>query len=218
MATEEHHPRREVRRRLAREDLHGHVTANGTPYPVGAPRHIGLVAEAVLAGRAEIRAAVASLTAPPASVRSPQPLDVDGPQPEPGDQHDDRVVALPARVAPVDRFQDPGDVGRVPYRRDPGLLAGRHSTAGTASATAEAARPSSEATLRNDRTAHSFCYTVLARYPASLHGHFYAPVLRPCLLASARSCGPPLPDTASSSRPPGTDAEQDTLRYPDLAH
>jgi hypothetical protein len=35
------------------------------PYPAGAPRHIGLVAEAVLACRAEIRAAVTSLTAPP---------------------------------------------------------------------------------------------------------------------------------------------------------
>jgi hypothetical protein len=35
------------------------------PYPADAPRHIGLVAEAVLAWRAEIRAAVASLTAPP---------------------------------------------------------------------------------------------------------------------------------------------------------
>ena len=34
------------------------------PYPGGAPRHIGLVAEAVLAWRAEIRAAVAPLVAP----------------------------------------------------------------------------------------------------------------------------------------------------------
>ena len=34
------------------------------PYPAGAPRHIGLVAEAVLAWRAEIRAAVAPLVAP----------------------------------------------------------------------------------------------------------------------------------------------------------
>ena len=47
-------------------------------------------------------------------------------QPEPGDQQDDRVVALPARAAPVDRIQDPGHVARVPDRRDPGLLAGRH--------------------------------------------------------------------------------------------
>lgn len=35
------------------------------PYPAGAPERTGLVAEAVLACRAEIRAAVASLTAPP---------------------------------------------------------------------------------------------------------------------------------------------------------
>ena len=41
------------------------------PYPAGAPRHIGLVAEAVLAWRAEIRAAVAPLVAPPAPARSP---------------------------------------------------------------------------------------------------------------------------------------------------
>src|SRR5690242_14371987 len=35
------------------------------PYPDGAQRHIGLVAEAVLARRAEVRAAVAAFTAPP---------------------------------------------------------------------------------------------------------------------------------------------------------
>ncbi len=62
----------------------------------------------------------------PVEVGELQPLDVDAPQPEPGHQHDDRVIALPARAAPVHRLQDPGHVARVPYRRDPGLLAGRH--------------------------------------------------------------------------------------------
>jgi hypothetical protein len=36
-----------------------------TPYPEGAHRHLGLIAEAVLAERAAIRAAVASAMAPP---------------------------------------------------------------------------------------------------------------------------------------------------------
>lgn len=44
------------------------------PHPADAPRHIGLVAEAVLACRAEIRAAVASLTAPPGT--SPESAEV----------------------------------------------------------------------------------------------------------------------------------------------
>jgi hypothetical protein len=44
------------------------------PYPAGAPRHIGLVAEAVLACRAEIRAAVAPLVAP--SGTSPESAEV----------------------------------------------------------------------------------------------------------------------------------------------
>jgi hypothetical protein len=44
------------------------------PYPAGGPRHIGLVAEAVLACRAEIRAAVARLIAPPGT--SPESAEV----------------------------------------------------------------------------------------------------------------------------------------------
>jgi hypothetical protein len=44
------------------------------PYPADAPRHIGLVAEAVLAWRAEIRAAVAPLVAPPGT--SPESAEV----------------------------------------------------------------------------------------------------------------------------------------------
>src|SRR6478672_8956566 len=55
-----------------------------------------------------------------------QPFDVDAAQPKPGDHQDDRVVAFPARVAPVDRVQDLGHVRRVPNRRDPGVLAGFH--------------------------------------------------------------------------------------------
>ena len=62
----------------------------------------------------------------PVEVGELQPFDVDAAQPEPGDQQDDRVIPFPARVAPVDRVQDPGHVGRVPHRRDPGLPAGRH--------------------------------------------------------------------------------------------
>ena len=62
----------------------------------------------------------------PVEIGKLQPFDVDAAQPEPGDQQNDRVVALPARVAPVDRLQDPGHVGGVPHRRDPGLLAGLH--------------------------------------------------------------------------------------------
>ncbi len=53
-----------------------------------------------------------------------QPPDVDAAQPEPGDQQDDRVVPLPARVVPVDRLEDPGDLAGIPDRGDPGLLAG----------------------------------------------------------------------------------------------
>lgn len=34
-------------------------------YPAGAPRHLGLIAEAVLAERAAVRASVASVLAPP---------------------------------------------------------------------------------------------------------------------------------------------------------
>ena len=62
----------------------------------------------------------------PVEVGELEPLDVDAAQPEPGDQQDDRVVAFPARVAPVDRVQDRGHVAGVPDRRDPGLPAGRH--------------------------------------------------------------------------------------------
>jgi hypothetical protein len=39
------------------------------PYPAGAPRHLGLVAEAVLAERAAIRAAVSSAMAAPGTSR-----------------------------------------------------------------------------------------------------------------------------------------------------
>jgi hypothetical protein len=46
------------------------------PYPADAPRHIGLIAEAVLTGRAEIRAAVASAMAAPVPARSPLPCQV----------------------------------------------------------------------------------------------------------------------------------------------
>jgi hypothetical protein len=58
----------------------------------------------------------------PVEIGEPQPFDVDAAQPEPGDQQDDRVISFAARVAPVDRLQDLGHVGRVPYRRDPRLL------------------------------------------------------------------------------------------------
>jgi hypothetical protein len=44
------------------------------PYPAGAPRHLGLVAEAVLAERAAIRSAVASAMAAPGT--SPESGDV----------------------------------------------------------------------------------------------------------------------------------------------
>ena len=44
------------------------------PYPAGARRHIGLIAEAVLAERAAIRAAVASAMAPPGT--GPESADV----------------------------------------------------------------------------------------------------------------------------------------------
>lgn len=54
-------------------------------------------------------------------VRGLESFDVDAPQPEPGDQQDDRVVAFAARVSPVDRFQDLGHVGRIPDRPDPGM-------------------------------------------------------------------------------------------------
>src|SRR5918995_68311 len=57
----------------------------------------------------------------PVEVGEPQPLDVDAAQPKPGDQQDDRVIAFAARVAPVDRMKNLPHVGRVPYRRDPGL-------------------------------------------------------------------------------------------------
>ena len=50
----------------------------------------------------------------PVEVGELQPFDVHAAQPEPGDQQDDRVIAFPARVAPVDRLQDPGHVGRDP--------------------------------------------------------------------------------------------------------
>lgn len=46
------------------------------PYPADAPRHIGLIAEAVLAERAAIRAAVASGMAAPGT--SPESADVTG--------------------------------------------------------------------------------------------------------------------------------------------
>ena len=46
------------------------------PYPADAPRHIGLIAEAVLAERAAIRAAVASGMATPGT--SPESADVTG--------------------------------------------------------------------------------------------------------------------------------------------
>jgi hypothetical protein len=49
------------------------------------------------------------------------PPDVHAAQPEPGDQQNDRVVPLPARVVPVDRLRDPGYLAGIPYRRDPGL-------------------------------------------------------------------------------------------------
>ena len=57
----------------------------------------------------------------PVEVGELQPPDVNAAQPEPGDQQDDRVVPLPARVVPVDRVEDPGDLAGIPYRRDPGL-------------------------------------------------------------------------------------------------
>jgi hypothetical protein len=60
----------------------------------------------------------------PVEVGELQPPDVDAAQPQPGDQQDDRVVPLPARVVPVDRVEDPGDVAGIPHRRDPGLPAG----------------------------------------------------------------------------------------------
>ncbi len=62
----------------------------------------------------------------PVEVGELQPSDVDAAQPEPGDQHNDRVVPLPARIAPVDRVQDPGHVAGIPHRRDPDPLAGPH--------------------------------------------------------------------------------------------
>jgi hypothetical protein len=57
----------------------------------------------------------------PVEIGEPEPFDVDAAQPEPGDQQDDRVIAFAARVSAVDRLQDLGHVGRVPYRRNPGL-------------------------------------------------------------------------------------------------
>jgi len=57
----------------------------------------------------------------PVEIGELQPFDVDAAQPEPGDQHNDRVIPFAARVAPVDRSQDLGHLGPVPYRRDPGL-------------------------------------------------------------------------------------------------
>ncbi len=62
----------------------------------------------------------------PVDVGEPQPFDVDAAQPERGDQQDDRVVPFPARVAPVDRGEDPGDLAGSPHRRDPGLPARAH--------------------------------------------------------------------------------------------
>ena len=60
----------------------------------------------------------------PVEIGELQPPDVNAAQPEPGDQQDDRVVPLPARVVPVDRVHDPGYLARIPHRRDPGLPAG----------------------------------------------------------------------------------------------
>jgi len=48
----------------------------------------------------------------PVEIGELQSFDVDTAQPEPGEQQDDRVVTLPARVAPVNRLQDFGHVGR----------------------------------------------------------------------------------------------------------
>jgi hypothetical protein len=62
----------------------------------------------------------------PVEVGELQPFDLDTAQPEPGDQQNDRVVPLPARVTPVDRVQDPGHVAGIPHRRDPDLLARTH--------------------------------------------------------------------------------------------
>jgi hypothetical protein len=49
---------------------------------------------------------------------------IDAAQPEPGDQQNDRVVPLPARITPVDRLQDPGHICGIPHRRNPDLFAG----------------------------------------------------------------------------------------------
>src|SRR5204862_7079469 len=62
----------------------------------------------------------------PVDVGAIPPFDVDTASTAPGDQQNDRVVPLPARVAPVDRVQDPGHVAGIPHRWDPGLLAGTH--------------------------------------------------------------------------------------------
>ena len=59
----------------------------------------------------------------PVEIAELKTLDVDAAQPEPGDQQNDRVIPFAAWVAPVDRLQDLGHVGRVPHRRDPGLPA-----------------------------------------------------------------------------------------------
>ena len=75
---------------------------------------------------AGLRLAERQSVARPVEIGELQPFDVDAAQPKPGDQQDDRVIALPARVAPVDRVQDLGHLGWVPDRWDPGLLARPH--------------------------------------------------------------------------------------------
>jgi hypothetical protein len=62
----------------------------------------------------------------PLEIGEYQAFDVDAAQSEPGDQQDDRVVTLAARVAPVDRVQDLVHLAWVPHRWDSGLLSRGH--------------------------------------------------------------------------------------------
>ncbi|HYA50799.1 MAG TPA: hypothetical protein VEG33_06475 [Streptosporangiaceae bacterium] len=65
--------------------------------------------------------------------------------------------------------------------------------AGTATRQAASTRPSAEANRRNDRTAHSFCSTVLNWYPVSVATN------APIVAASQEASPPRVPVNATNS-------------------
>lgn len=81
------------------------------PYPAGAPRHIGLIAEAVLAERAAIREAVASALAAPAT--SPESAGVTAIAVDDVAAEFARLVAARRAVDPATRRDGTGDHGVV---------------------------------------------------------------------------------------------------------